>query len=187
MDDISVRATVRGKANPASHEPVEFRERKTRQVTIATSNSRDGEFTIHLPEGHYDVRQGPARMSVTVLPGGFYDVDLRSDRVLDFKLTSQDLGHNEVVLRVPAEGDGRHAFTLRTDNLTLNEPSKQEIDLMSGGVQEVVWHVRVVAPKTPWVAVVIPDGNLSQRREVTGSETHPLLSDTAQGHSKTSE
>jgi hypothetical protein len=170
MQDISVPATVRGTANPASHEPVEFREQTSGQVTTATSNPRDGEFNIHLPEGHYDVRQGSAHTRVTVLPGGFYDVDLRFDRVLDFKVTSQDLGHNQVVLRVSAEGAGRHTFTLRSDNLTLNEPGSQEMDLISGGVREAVWHAHVVSPKTPWVAVVIPDGTLSRRREVTGSE-----------------
>ncbi len=170
MQDISVPATVRATANPASHEPVEFHEQKSGQVTIATLSQRDGEFNIHLPEGHYDVRQGSAHTSVTVLPDGFYDVDLRLDRVLDFKVTSQDLGHNEVLLRVSAEGAGRHTFTMRSDNLTLKESVQQEINLTAGNVREAVWHAYVVSPKTPWVAVVIPDGTLSKRREVTGAE-----------------
>ena len=111
-------------------------------------------------------------------------MDLRSDRVLDFTVTSQDLGHSQVVLRVSAEGAGRHTFTLRSDNLTLKEAGKEEMDLISGGVREAVWHARVVSPKTPWVAVVIADGNLSQRREVTGSENTHVLSDTTSGRSK---
>jgi hypothetical protein len=184
MQDISVPAIVRGRANPATHEQVEFHEQKTGQVKTATL-SPAGEFNIHLPEGHYAVWQGSAHTSITVLPGGFYDVDLRSDRVLDFKVTYQDIGNNEVVLRVAAEGAGRHSFTLRSDNLTLNEPGKQEINLTSGGVQEAVWHAHVVSLKTPWVAVAIPDGTLSERREVTGSEIRTLLSDTTQGGSKT--
>src|SRR5260370_2533427 len=163
-------ATVRARANPASHEPVEFHEQKSGQVTIATLSKRDGEFNIHLPEGHYDVRQGSAHTSVTVLPDGVYDGALRLDRVLDFKVTSQELGHNEVLLRVSAEGAGRHTFTMRSDNLTLKESVQQEINLTAGNVREAVWHAYVVSPKTPWVAVVIPDGTLSKRREVTGAE-----------------
>jgi hypothetical protein len=185
MQDISVPATVRGTANPASHEPVEFREQKSGQVTTATSSPHDGDFKIHLPEGHYVVRQGSAHTSVTVLPGGFYDVNLRSDRVLDFKVTSQDLGHNEIVLRVSAEGAGRHSFTMRSDNLTLMEPGNQEIDLRSGGVREAVWHAHVVSPKSPWVAVVIADGTPSERREITGAEIRTPLSDAPRGRSKT--
>jgi hypothetical protein len=138
-----------------------------------------------LPEGHYDVRQGSAHTSVTVLPGGFYDVDLRPDRVLGFKVTSQDLGLHEVILRVLADGAGRHTLTMRNDNLAMNEPGDQEINLSSGGVREVVWHARVVSPKTSWVAVVIPDGTLSERRESTGTEIRTSMSDTTQGASKT--
>jgi hypothetical protein len=47
-----------------------------------------------------------------------------------------------------------------------------------------VWHAHVVSPKTPWVAVVIPDGTLSERREITGVISAPV-SDTTQGRSKT--
>ncbi|HEX4784669.1 MAG TPA: glycoside hydrolase family 9 protein [Candidatus Sulfotelmatobacter sp.] len=170
MDDISVPATVRVRANPAIHDTVEFREQKSGHGTTAGANSRDGEFNLHLPEGRYDVRQGLAHTSLTVLPGGFYDVDLRPDRLLDFKVTSQDSSHNEIVLRVSAQGSGRHTFTIRTDNLTLKESSSQELALTNENPREVVWHARVNSVKTPWVVVVIPDGTLSQRREITGSE-----------------
>ena len=74
------------------------------------------------------------------------------------------------LLRVSAEGAGRHTFTIRTDNLTLKEPGQQEINLTSGSAREAVWHAHISSAKTPWVAVVIPDGTLSERREITGSE-----------------
>jgi hypothetical protein len=170
MQDISVPAIVRGMANPGSHEPVEFREQKTGQVKTITLNPMDGEFSIQMPEGQYDVRQGSTHTSVTVLPGGLYTVDLRRDHVLDFKVTVQAVGESGLVLRISAEGAGRHTFTIRSDNLTLTEPAKQEIDLASGHVREAVWHAHVVSPATPWVAVVIPDGTLSERREITGTK-----------------
>jgi hypothetical protein len=170
MQDISVPAIVRGMANPGSHEPVEFREQKTGQVKTITLNPMDGEFSIQMPEGQYDVRQGSTHTSVTVLPGGLYTVDLRRDHVLDFKVTVQAVGESGLILRISAEGAGRHTFTIRSDNLTLTEPAKQEIDLASGHVREAVWHAHVVSPATPWVAVVIPDGTLSERREITGTK-----------------
>jgi hypothetical protein len=184
MEDISVPATVRGTANPASRDAVEFREQTTGQITTAPVGSRDGEFNIRLPEGHYDVRQGSVHTSVTVLPGRSYDVDLRADRVFDFKVTSQNLGSNELVLRVSAEGAGHHTFTIRSDNLTLKEPGEAEMNLTSAGAREIVWHAHVVSSTTPWVAVVIADGTLAARREITGVISGPL-SDTARGRSKT--
>jgi hypothetical protein len=124
-----------------------------------------------LPEGHYEVRQGSSHTSVTVLPGGTYDVDLRPDRVLDFQVKSQTLGRNEIVLRVSAQGAGRHTFNLRTDNLVLTEPARQEIVLTAEGSRVAIWHAHVVSPNTPWVAVIIPDDKLGARRELTGAET----------------
>lgn len=183
MEDISVPATVRVRANPAGHDPVEFRAQKNGELALAVASSRDGESNLHLPEGRYDVRQGSVDTSVTVLPGGFYDLDLRPDRVLDFKVTSQDSGHHEIVLRVSAEGAGRHTFALRSDNLTIKESRNQEINLSPGSVREVVWHANVVSTKTPWVAVIFPDGSLNERRELTGTEMG--ASDTATVSSKT--
>ncbi len=101
-------------------------------------------------------------------------MDLRPDRVFDFKVAYQDLGHNEVLLRVSAEGAGNHTFAIRSNNLVLKEKGTKEITLASGSMQEVVWHAHIASPKTPWVAVVVPDGTLSERREVTGAEiSHP--------------
>jgi len=184
MEDISVPATVRGTVNPANHDPVEFREQKTGQITTAPLVSRDGEFNIRLPEGHYDVRQGSVHTSVTFLPSRSYDVDLRPDRVFDFKVTSQNLINNELVLRVSAEGAGHHTFTIRSDNLTLKEPGQAEMNLTSASAHEIVWHAHVVSSTTPWVAVVIPDGNLAERREITGVINGPV-SDPTRGRSKT--
>jgi hypothetical protein len=171
MQDISVPASIRGTADFADREPVEFRDSNSGQVTTATLAAVDREFSIHLPQGHYDVKHGLIHTSVTVLPGGHYDLDLRSDHVLDFKVTYQDLGHNEVVLRISGQGGGRHSFVVRSDNLTLKEPTKQEIAFTSGNTSEVVWHAQVVSSETPWVAVIIPDGDQSERREVTGTRT----------------
>src|SRR5271165_3120340 len=163
------RRTVRGTADPARHEPVEFREKASGQLTGVASVASDGEFNLHLPEGHYDVRQGSVHTSVTVLPGGQYHLDLRREHVLDFKVVYQDAGHNKVVVRVSAEGAGSHTFAIRADNLILHEPAMQKIELTSGNVQELIWHADVVSAETPWVAILIPDGSLSERREITGT------------------
>jgi hypothetical protein len=167
MEDISVPAMVRGMADRSSHEQVEFRDPKRGRVATASPSS-NGEFQLHLPEGHFDVRQGSAHSSLTVLPGGSYDVDLRADRVLDFKITSQNLGQGDVEVQVLAEGAGHHTFQLRSDNLVVNEPVKKEIDLTPGSVRKVVWHGHVESRLTPWVAVVLPDDTLNRKLEASG-------------------
>ncbi len=169
MQDISVPALVRGTIDLADREPVEFREQNGGQVITVPLTPFDREFNIHLPQGHYDVRHGLVHSSVTVIPGGRYDLDLRGDHVLDFKVTYQEVRHNEVVVRISGQGGGRHSFVVRSDNLTLREPTKQEMALTPGNTAEVIWHAQVVSSETPWVAVIVPDGDQSERREVTGA------------------
>jgi len=171
MQDLGVPATVRGKANPGGSEPVEFLDEKSGQVISTAPDPPDGEFKLSLPEGRYQVRRGPVHTGLTVLPGGVYDVDLRRDRVLNFTVTSQDNTHQEITLRVAAEGAGRHVFRILTHNLALKESTERGLDLTSGVAREAVWHARVSTPSSPWVAVVIPDDDLSGRRELTGNVT----------------
>jgi hypothetical protein len=40
---------------------------------------------------------------------------------------------------------------------------------MSGKADEITWHAHIVSPETPWVAVVIVDNDLANRREITGT------------------
>jgi hypothetical protein len=168
MQDLGVPASVRGRANPGSREPVEFREQKSGQVISTTPDPSDGRFSLHLAEGHYEVRQGPVHTSLTVLPAGVYDIDLRGDRALDFKVAFQDVGHQEIILIVSAEGTGLHSFTIRSHDLVLREKERQVIELTSAAPREALWHARVSSPDSPWVALVIPDDDLGRRREVTG-------------------
>ena len=172
MQDFSVPAVVRGVARTETRAPIEFREQKTGQKTSLAPAARDGAFETTLPEGRYDVSQGSVHAAITVLAGESYRIDLRPDHAFDFAVTQQQSGNTEITIRISAHGAGRHSFAIRTDNLTLVEASKQEIDLDATGSGELVWHARITSPDTPWVAVIIPDGVMNERRELTGAATH---------------
>jgi hypothetical protein len=58
---------------------------------------------------------------------------------------------------------------IRSDNLAISEAGAQSVHLTSGVTKEIVWHARVVSPETPWVALIVPDGDLGKRAEVTGA------------------
>ena len=73
-----------------------------------------------------------------------------------------------MTIKVSARGNGSHRFALRVENLTLNG-TEQELSLRPGGAGTLEWRARIASPDTPWVAVVVPDGDLSLRKEVTGA------------------
>ena len=167
MDDLSVPATVRGLIDPASREPIEFREEQSGQ--LISVRPAGGEFSARLPAGRYVVQQGSNHTSLTVLPGTTHSLDLRANQVLDFKVSFDASEHNEIVIHARAAGAGDHSFSIRSDNLVLSGPLTQNVHLSGGTQKETVWHARVVSTETPWVALVIPDGELSKRAEVTGA------------------
>jgi hypothetical protein len=73
-----------------------------------------------------------------------------------------------VVLRATADGEGQHTFSVRTDNLDLTEPAAVSVDLGRQGTRVITWHARIADKSTPWVAVVLRDGELNGHVELGG-------------------
>ncbi len=91
-----------------------------------------------ISQEEFDTRTAGREQAQANVERGTGWIDLRPDRVFGFKVTSQNLGNNELVLRVSAEGAGHHTFTIRTDNLGLKELGRQEINLTSVAAREIV-------------------------------------------------
>jgi hypothetical protein len=71
----------------------------------------------------------------------------------------------DVTIRVTATGEGVRTFTVRADNLDLGQPTRT-VTLRAGRPGAVEWKGRAAAADAMWVAVVVPDGDVSRRREV---------------------
>lgn len=168
MGDLSGPAVVRGIVDTNSSAPVRFMDRKTGKVTDATVDRTAGTFRAAIPQGQYDIESGSVRTTLTALSAGSYQLDLRREKAVDFSVSSKSLPSNEVLLQVAAEGTGAHTFTTRVENLELLEPNTQQVDLGQHSKTEVTWRARVVDPASPWVAVLLPDGQLNQHQELTG-------------------
>lgn len=168
MQDLSGPAVVQGVADAGSGKSVQVRNQNTGAVTTATVDPASGAFRAVVPQGRYTVEQGASRTSLTALSGGLYHVDLRQDRAFEFKAVASAGRDKEVTVQLSADGAGSHTFSLRVDNLTLTEPAERKVDLNSRSDHEISWHARVIDALTPWVAVVVPDGSISQHRELTG-------------------
>lgn len=169
MQDLHGAPVVEGDADGKLHAPVELRQEKTGRVIQVAVDPGDGKFRAQVPEGKYTARQGAAHTTVTALSGGVYHVELREDRALDFRVTAETAQPNEVKLRVHAEGAGVHTLEIRASNLDLREPGSQKIELSPGHDVELTRIGRITNPGTPWVIVVIPDGELNLHQEVTGT------------------
>jgi hypothetical protein len=165
MRDLSGPAVVRGVADPGS--AVEFLNEETHAV-VSAPIAADGAFRAAVPQGRYQVRRGPARTALTALAGGVYELDLRREHAAAFAVTSVPDGPGRIILRAVTQGTGKHILSVRIDNLNVSDPVTVPVDLGTQGKRVVTWHARVVDSSTPWVAVVMKDGALSDHAELSG-------------------
>lgn len=93
--------------------------------------------------------------------------DQAAERPLRFTVTSETAGNGDVTIRVMATGDGTHTFAVRAENLVVTQPART-VALRVGRPTIIEWRGRVQALDAPWIAVVVPDGNVTRRREAFG-------------------
>jgi hypothetical protein len=168
MHDLSGPAVVEGVADSASRSPVQLVDEKTGHVLAAAWEGSPGHFRAVVPQGRYTVRQGVERTSLAALSAGSYRVDLRRGNAVETTARVQNEGPQDVIVQLEAEGTGLHRFTLRADNLQLSEPVEQEAFLEQGLKHSVIWHARVADARAPWVGVIVQDGDVEKRIELTG-------------------
>jgi len=168
MQDVAGPGLVEGVSPRATHEPVEFRPAAGSGTTVVTPDFGTGRFRAWLPQGRYNVSQAGMHLALSLLPGGTHHVDLRPAQAVDFRVSSEAGAGAAITLRLSADGTGRHTFTVRAFNLDVGQPEKT-IALESGRTTTVEWQAILKSPDVPWVVVVFPDGDLSQRQEATGA------------------
>ncbi|HWZ03361.1 MAG TPA: glycoside hydrolase family 9 protein, partial [Mucilaginibacter sp.] len=164
LKDIEGPATVEGRANA----PIIFKEVNSRSVITVSPDKATGQFKTTVPEGKYIVTSDGATQTQTFLPGAFYNIECRKGFLLNYQLTKQVSANGDVTIKLTAMGNGLHHFSIRTDNLIIAGNSKT-IRLKQGDSSGFGWKGHITSSDTPWVAVVVPDDNLSQRKEVRGS------------------
>ncbi|MGH7971718.1 MAG: hypothetical protein ACREIC_23640 [Limisphaerales bacterium] len=164
MRDLAGPALVEGKADST----VEFIPAGLKPKFAIHSNPANGQFTARLPQGKYTVHCQGEKQVRTFLAGGTYHLDIRRGRALDFELSELPSSNGEVRIRLKAMGTGLHHFSIRTDNLVIAD-AQRELILKPGIAGTSEWSAPIRSPETPWIAVVIADGDPAIRTELMGA------------------
>jgi hypothetical protein len=164
LKDIEGPAMVEGRATA----PVTFKEVTTRQSITVLPDKPNGHFKTDMPEGKYTVTSNGRQQTQTFLPGASYQLECRSNFLLSYEVSKEVSTKGEVTIKLTAQGNGKHHFDIRTDNLTLSTSTK-EIDLKPGKAINFEWTGHITSQDTPWVTVIVPDNNLSLRKEARGA------------------
>ena len=167
MQDLAGPGLVDGRLAPGDGK-VEFLEFSSGRVRSTSENRSGASFRSFLPAGAYTVRAGDRRVNVHVLPGGAYHLDLRPGNILDFDVTAPAAPDGQVTIRATASGDGRHTFAIRASNLDV-DPSPKTLVLLAGKPGTLVWKAKVHSQSGAWVVVIVPDDDVSHRKDVVSS------------------
>ena len=96
---------------------------------------------------------------------------LQADKVYNTKDAIEKLeavNSQEILLQLSAQGVGVHTFTAKVNNLDIIGPSTVQVDLGQHTTRQISWQARVIDAASPWVAVLLPDGSITQHQELTG-------------------
>jgi hypothetical protein len=167
MQDLAGPALIEGRVAPGAPAKVEIVETTTGRVLSAAPDISSGSFRAYLPDGRYTIRSGSQHASLTALPGGIYRMDLRPGYDLDFDIKAVTGPNGEIEIRLSASGSGRHRFELRSENLDVDS-AHHELILQPGTKSNFTWKARSKSAHRPWVAVLVPDDDVSQSRDLVG-------------------
>jgi hypothetical protein len=162
MEDLSGPAIVEGEAGGT----VEFREITSGTTISVNPDKSSGRFRTSLPEGSYSVRSGDVNRNIILLPASKQNIDLLKPVA---SITEADAVTNKstatVTIVAKVNGKGTHSFRLLADNMSPGEAVKE---INTEKENSVTWKVKISDPKAPWVAVIVVDGNMNERRELFG-------------------
>lgn len=165
MCDLAGPAQVTGQVGPESSQSIKFVEVVTGKTTTVKLKPNSYLFDVQLPEGRYRLRHGRQERFLTLLPAQIVHLDLRQS--FDVSISQETLPDGNVIIKLSVKGDGDVRFTIRADNLTVAQP-QQRVRLKPGKRQTLTWKAKMVSTDQPWVAVIIPNDDLSRRKEVFG-------------------
>ncbi|MDP4224592.1 MAG: glycoside hydrolase family 9 protein [Bacteroidota bacterium] len=92
----------------------------------------------------------------------------RSEDIFNFEVSGASSDNGFVTITARTNGKGNHKLSVRTDNLSIKYPVKN-IFLKPGETMMLRWKGKMNATDEPWVAVIVPDDNFSNRKELTGA------------------
>ena len=88
-----------------------------------------------------------------------------SERSPSFSTSTTSAPNGGVTVRLTATGEGTHMFALRSQNLSVERPTRS-VAFQRGRPTTIEWTARRVAVDSSWFAVIVPDGDVSRRHEV---------------------
>jgi hypothetical protein len=163
MEDVAFPSRIAIPGTGSGELNIHFVEKNTgykRELFIPAGQETS---MVQFPEGNYKISYNGKNKEAVLMPGKIYTLD--SGNELSYSLSYETTGQGLIRFTVKAEGTGNIQFELRGWNLELTE-KVQDTGTLDGKTISLVWEASLIDPGKPWVAVSVPDGKISQMKEV---------------------
>ena len=162
---LSSPAYVTGKVKPVKGEAIIFTNQTTGESVNAKLNE-SGDFNVSLPFGLHTVQCGDLEQTLPIVSGCHYNLQLNPDISCSFGLSTKVDG-DEVTIDLDATGIGEHKFEIRLFNLDIGNDSfacSLDLDVF----KSKTWTAKIIDTNKAWVAVVVPDDDVTWKKEAFG-------------------
>ncbi len=163
--DLAGLPQLSGQIEPNTGRTVEILDQDSKMRYEIKPDSRTGQFFARLPEGHYHLQHANTARTVSLLPGKSTEVDLIS--TLELEATVETNRTGTVLINLKARAEGSQKFKLIASNLNVDQQDKSA-RFMLDLPQTITWTGRLINPRQPWVALIIPNDHPEERLEVWG-------------------
>jgi len=116
----------------------------------------------------HPVNQWLGLMRETESLAGILLSDQQADKPYSIELSKNTSSRGDVTITATLQGSGIHSFDIRNSNLSFKSTLKK-VNLVPGKKIIIRWQGKILQPDEPWVAVIVADNNLKDRKEITGS------------------
>ena len=159
MADSLLPAHVSGYLRVVKNAALTFTHQATKKVYAAPVHERTGYYELTLPAGKYKMRYDDMVKDITVISGNRYTFD---GALYDVKAEAV-LEGTHVTLTVTAKGECDIPIRIKTDNVTGMDVSA--IVPIENGEGRMVFHGELTEANKPFVGLVIPNNDLSEKVE----------------------
>ena len=159
MADSLLPARISGYLRVVKNAALTFTHQATKKVYTASVHERTGYYELTLPAGKYEMRYDDMVKDITVISGSRYTFD---GALYDVKAEAV-LEGTHVTLTVTAKGECDIPIRIKTDNVTGMDVSA--IVPIENGEGRMVFHGELIKADKPFVGLVIPNNDLSEKVE----------------------
>jgi hypothetical protein len=163
MEEVTLPSTIEITGDNSKDLQLKIVEKTTGEIKDITVSKGEKCSAINLPEGNYKAQYNGMEREFILLPGENYVLD--TSNPFTFSVLQESVAPGKVRISITAQGKGKVQFEMRGWNIQLGKKIQNSAVLEDKPVK-LVWEATVTDAKKPWVAVIIPDGKVSEGKEI---------------------